>query len=125
MTRIVWWGALVGAAFWSIFALIGYAVVDTVGSGASSYGTVPGFHPEPFTFAWIAARAHGFGLFAVLAGWLVGLAMIFGTAALFQRLFGKRRVPPVPAPKSWGSSIPSGTFGAQPTQPLKQRVFRR
>ena len=125
MTRIVWWGAAVGAAFWSVFALVGYAVVDTVGSGASSNDTVPGFPPEAFTFAWIAARAHGLGLFAVLAAWLVGLAVIFGGAALFQRLFGRRRPPLVRGPQSWGSSIPSGTFGGQPPPPLKQRDFRR
>lgn len=125
MTRIVWWGAAIGAAFWSVFALVGYAVVDTVGSGAASYGTVPGFPAEPFTFAWIAARAHGLGLFAILAGWLVGLAMIFGAAALFQRLFGRRRPPQVRAPQSWGSSIPSGSFGGQSPPTLKQPDFRR
>lgn len=107
MTRIVWWGALVGAAMWSIFSLVAYAVVDTVGAGASSYGTVPGFPPEPFTFAWIAARVHGLGVSAVTVTWLVGMALILGSAALFQRFFGRRRQALPQAPRSWGSSIPA------------------
>lgn len=126
MTRIVWWGAVVGAAFWSVFAFVAYAVVDTVGGGAASYGTVPGFPPEPFTFAWIAAKAHGLGLSSIAAGWLIGLAMIFGSAALFQRLFGRRRPAlSAPPPRSWGSSIPSGSFGGQRPQTLRQRLFGR
>ncbi|MGU9980771.1 hypothetical protein ACJ4V0_12100 [Phreatobacter sp. HK31-P] len=125
MTRIVWWGALVGAAFWSVFAFVAYAVVDTVGVGASSYGTVPGFPPEPFTFAWIAARAHGLGVSSIAAVWLIGLVIIFGSAALFHRLFG-RRVPALPpTPRSWGSSIPSGSFNVSARPTLKQRLFGR
>ncbi|MDP3545256.1 MAG: hypothetical protein Q8S29_03670 [Phreatobacter sp.] len=125
MTRIVWWGALVGAAFWSVFAFLAYAVVDTVGVGASSYGTVPGFPPEPFTFAWIAARAHGLGVSSIAAVWLIGLAMIFGSAALFHRLFGRRSPSLPPAPRSWGSSIPSGNFNIAARPTLKQRLFGR
>lgn len=109
MTRIVWWGALVGAAMWSIFSLVAYAVVDTVGAGASSYGTVPGFPPEPFTFAWIAALVHSLGVSAVTVTWLFGLAFIFGVPLVLQRIFGRRRAQPaLPARHSWGSSIPSG-----------------
>jgi hypothetical protein len=125
MTRIVWWGAFVGAAFWSVFAFVAYAVVDTVGTGASSYGTVPGFPPEPFTFAWIAAKAHGLGLSSIAAAWLIGLAMIFGSAALFQRLFGRRRPALSPPPRGWGSSIPSGSLGGTAPPTLKQRLFGR
>ena len=36
MTRIVWWGAVVGAAFWSVFAFVAYAVVDTVGGESAT-----------------------------------------------------------------------------------------
>jgi len=125
MTRIVWWGAFVGAAFWSVFALVAYAVVDTVGTGASSYGTVPGFPAEPFTFAWIAARVHALGLSSIFAGWLVGMAMILGSAALFQRLFGPRRAPVASAPRSWGSSIPSGSSPLPRRPTIAERFFGR
>jgi 4-hydroxybenzoate polyprenyltransferase len=109
MIKIVWWGAFVGAAFWSVFAWIAYAVVDTVGTGAASVGTVPGFPAEPFTFAWIAALVHGLGVSAVTVTWLFGLAFIFGVPLVLQRVFGRRRAQAeLPARHSWGSSIPSG-----------------
>ena len=112
MSKIVWRFALAGVAVWSVVAFLTYSVVDLVGSGASAYGTVPGFPAEPFSFAWIAAKAHTVGLSAVAAGWLAGAAMILGAAFLFQRLFGRRRA--VHAPRSYGSSIPSGPFGDGP-----------
>lgn len=123
MTRIVWWGALIGAAFWSVFSLVAYAVVDTVGAGASSYGTVPGFPPEPFTFAWIAARVHGLGVSAVVVTWFVGTAAILGSAALFQRFFGRRRAALPRAPQSWGSSIPAPP--PNPSSPQRERAAGR
>ena len=123
MTRIVWWGAFVGAAFWSVFSLVAYAVVDTVGAGASSYGTVPGFPPEPFTFAWIAARVHGLGVSAVGVTWLIGMALILGSAALFQRFFGRRRPALPQAPRSWGSSISAPPPGA--SHPARERAGGR
>ena len=52
--RFVWWGAFAGAAVWSFVALMSYLVFDTIGTGMVSYGSVPGFTPEPFSFAWIA-----------------------------------------------------------------------
>jgi hypothetical protein len=124
VSRIVWRAALVGVAVWSVVAFIAYSVVDMVGSGASTYGTVPGFPAEPFTFAWIAAKAHGLGLSAVAAGWLVGAAMILGGAALFQRFFG-RPTGALPKPRSFGSSIPSGTFTGTRRPGLFARLLGR
>lgn len=124
MSRIVWWFALVGVAVWSVVALLTYSVVDLVGSGASSYGTVPGFPAEPLSFAWIAAKLHTVGLSAVMLGWLVGAAVILGSAALFQRLFGRARRN-IPEHRSYGSSIPSGTFGDRPRSGLFGRILGR
>lgn len=113
MMKIVWWGAFVGAAFWSVFAWVAYAVVDTVGNGASSVGTVPGFPAEPFTFAWIAALVHGFGVSAVTVTWLVGIAFIFAVPAVLQRIFGRRRAQAsLPARQAGGSSIPGQSWGS-------------
>jgi hypothetical protein len=124
VSRIVWRAALVGVAVWSVVAFVTYSVVDLVGSGASTYGTVPGFPAEPFTFAWIAAKAHGIGLSAVAAGWLVGTAMILGGAALFQRFFGwPARL--ATRPRSFGSSIPSGTFDGPRRPGLFGRLLGR
>lgn len=107
VTKLAWASAWIGGAFWSLFALVAYATVDMVGTGASSYGTVPGFPPEPFTFAWIAARLHGASLWAVGLSWLAGLGLMFGSAALVQKFFGGGPALP-PGRRSWGSSIPSG-----------------
>lgn len=109
ITKTAWAFAWIGAAFWSLFALVAYATVDMVGTGASSYGTVPGFPPEPFTFAWIAARLSSASLWAVTLGWLAGLAAMFGGAAIVQKLFGAARPALPPGRQSWGSSIPSGS----------------
>jgi hypothetical protein len=124
VSKIVWRAALVGVAVWSLVAFIAYSVVDVVGTGASTYGTVPGFPAEPFTFAWIAAKFHGLGLSAVGAGWLVGTAVILGGAALFQRFFGGP-VRALPKPRSFGSSIPSGTFTGARRPGLFARLLGR
>jgi len=109
--RFVWWGAFAGAAVWSFVALVSYLVFDTIGAGMASYGTVPGFTPEPFSFAWIAARAHSLGIGAIALGWLCGLAVIFGLTAILHRIFGRRAARALPGRRSWGSSIPSGRPG--------------
>jgi hypothetical protein len=114
----------VGVAVWSVVAFVTYSVVDMVGSGASAYGTVPGFPAEPFTFAWIAAKLHTAGLSAVAAGWLVGALLILCGAALFQRFFGGG-TRAVPQRRSYGSSIPSGTFGGRPRPGLIARLLGR
>ncbi len=124
MSRIVWRIALVGVAIWSVVAFLTYSVVDLVGSGASTYGTVPGFPAEPFTFSWIAAKLHTVGLSAVAFGWLVGAAVILGSAALFQRFFGGS-ARAIPERRSYGSSIPSGTFGDRPRSGLFGRILGR
>lgn len=125
VTRAAWIAAWIGAAFWSLFALVAYATVDMVGTGAASYGTVPGFPAEPFTFAWIAARLHGASLWAVALSWLAGLAVIFGGAAIVQKLFGGAMRPAIgsslpPGRRSWGSSIPSGP-AAPGSDPVRRR----
>ncbi len=124
MARIVWRFALVGVAIWSVVAFLTYSVIDLVGSGASAYGTVPGFPAEPFTFAWIAAKLHAVGVSAVAFGWLVGASVILGGAALFQRFFGggQRRLP---ERRSYGSSIPSGSFSERPRAGLFGRILGR
>jgi hypothetical protein len=113
--RFVWWGAFAGAAVWSFVALLSYLVFDTIGTGMVSYGTVPGFTPEPFSFAWIAAAAHSLGIGAIALGWLFGLALIFGATAIIHRIFGRRAARALPGRSSWGSSIPSGPSGTTPT----------
>ena len=125
MRKIVWRAALVGMAFWSVFAWIAYSLVDIFGSGAASVGTVPGFPAEPFTFAWIAAKLHGLGLSAVFTGWLIGIAVILGIASLVQRLFGLRPPERLPGRQSWGSSIPSGSFGSSPRPGVLRRLVPR
>ena len=105
--RFVWWGAFAGAAVWSFVALMSYLVFDTIGTGMVSYGSVPGFTPEPFSFAWIAAGAHSIGIGAIMLGWLFGLAVIFGVTAILHRIFGRRAAAALPGRASWGSSIPS------------------
>ncbi|MCZ8315981.1 hypothetical protein [Phreatobacter sp.] len=113
--RFVWWGACAGAAVWSFVALMSYLVFDTIGTGMVSYGTVPGFTPEPFSFAWIAAAAHSLGIGAIALGWLFGIAVIFGGTAILHRIFGRRAAPAMRGRTSWGSSIPSGAPGATAT----------
>lgn len=117
VTRAAWALAWIGAAFWSLFALVAYATVDMVGTGASSYGTVPGFPPEPLSFAWIAARLHGASLWAVGLSWIAGLAVVFGGAAIVQKLVGGGRPALPPGRQSWGSSIPSAAPGSGPVRP--------
>ena len=126
MRKFVWSAALIGMVFWSIFAWIAYTVIDVFGSGASSVGTVPGFPPEPFTFAWIAAKLHGLGLSAVFGGWLIGIVVIFAGVSLTQRFFGPRPRDRISGRRSWGSSIPSGYFNEPPRrQGVLQRLFGR
>jgi hypothetical protein len=125
MRKIVWRTALVGMGFWSIFAWIAYSLVDVFGTGASTVGTVPGFPPEPFSFAWIAAKFHGLGLSAVFVGWAIGIGMILAVTLLIQRLFGLSPRDTLPGRRSWGSSIPSGSFDARPKPGVFHRLFGR
>lgn len=121
--RYVWWGAFAGAAVWSFVALMSYLVFDTIGTGVVSYGSVPGFTPEPFSFSWFATGAHSLGIGAITLGWLFGLAVIFGATAIIHRIFGRRAARALPGRSSWGSSIPSAAPGASPT-PLRDGRVR-
>lgn len=107
MRRIVWIAAVAGTAVWTLIALVGWAVVSFLLGEVAASGTAPGFAPEPLTFAWFAGKVHALGGIAIFGGWLVGVALMLGTALLVSRL-AVRRDPRIRVrPRGRGASFPS------------------
>ena len=110
MRKFIWWGTGVAIALWSIVAYVAYALVDLFGSSAASYGSVPGFTPDTYSFGWFAEALHSLGLSAVFLVWLVGTLGILAGACIGHAMTGRRRAE-LPGRQSWGSTIPSGPAG--------------
>lgn len=124
MRKALRWATVLGLVGWTLIAWIAYAVVDVFGSGAASVGAVPGFAPEPYTFAWIASQLRGAGLSAVFAVWLIGAAWIAGLS-LVAHLIMRKLNPALPRQQSWGSSIASGPAQVQRSRGTLDRLLGR
>ncbi|MFN3853901.1 MAG: hypothetical protein ACK4M0_05855 [Phreatobacter sp.] len=107
MRRIVLIAALSGTVLWTLMVLAGWAIVSFLIGEVAASGAAPGFAPEPMTFAWFAGKLHTLGAVAVFVGWLVGVAMMTGTAWLVSRIAGWREPRVLPRPRGQGSSFPS------------------
>jgi hypothetical protein len=124
MRKALRWATLLGLVAWTAFACIAYGVVNIFGSSAASVGAVPGFAPEPYTFAWIASQLHGAGLSAVFVIWLIGTGWIAGLS-LVAHLVMRKLNPALPRQQSWGSSIPSGPAQTQRSRGTLARLLGR
>ncbi|WP_439572897.1 hypothetical protein [Phreatobacter sp.] len=107
MRKFVWIAAITGTAVWSLVALVGWAIVSFLLGEVAASGTAPGFTPEPMTFAWFAGKVQTLGGLAILGGWLVGVALMLGTALLVSRIAGRRDPRLNVRPRGQGASYPS------------------
>ncbi len=81
MRRFLWIMAWSGVAIWSFVAFLAHSVVDWLGwTTRASAREVPGFMPEPDTFAAFFGLLHQAGLSAVVLGWLFVASLILGGA---------------------------------------------
>ncbi len=112
MNRLIWIGAAIAMAGWSLMAFIVHGLVDVFGSAAAGVGAVPGFAPDPLSWGWFAATLRATGLSAIWGGWAIGIAIIAALAYAASRLTGRRKNRErdrfQPKARSWGSAIPSG-----------------
>ncbi|QCK85832.1 hypothetical protein E8L99_08675 [Phreatobacter aquaticus] len=124
MRRALRWATLLGLVAWTLIAWLAHGLVDLFGSGAASVGAVPGFAPEPYTFAWIASQLRGAGLSAVFAVWVIGAGWILGLS-LLAHLIMRKLNPALPRLQSWGSSISSGPAQVQRSRGALARLLGR
>lgn len=120
MNKLIWTGAIIGMAAWSLVAFVAHGLVDVFGSAAAGVGSVPGFAPDPFSWSWLAAIARSTGLTAIWGGWAIGMAIIAALAYAASRIVGRRNRRKAerfaPSARSWGSAIPSGVPPINPRQ---------
>jgi hypothetical protein len=145
MRTVLWIIAWVGAALWSLGALVAWGTLGLASDVARGLGGhVPGFPIEMFSLPWFAALAQSVGGSAMFFTWLFGLMLIFAVplvAGLFlprrtyePRYWGDRSRPPPMAPPNLprvpGLGRQSTPFGMRPGRPgskseLARKLLRR
>ena len=91
MRRILWIFAWAAVAVWSLIAFVAHSLVDWLGwTTRVTTREVPGFMPEPDSFAALFSILHQTGLSAVVLGWFVVASLILGGAWLVDSLVLRR-----------------------------------